>query len=166
VEGLTAKPIVDLAVTVRSFATVPANVAALDLLDYDYVPEYESQLPQRRYFRSRARGSTGDRLFHVHVYESGHADVADHLAFRDHLRAHPGDARVYEALKSFLAREFSREDYSVEKSSFIRGVLAAARGKSNPLGPPDVILVENDPRWRASFEEERALLREVLGGGV
>ncbi|MFN2614015.1 MAG: GrpB family protein [Actinomycetota bacterium] len=162
VEGLAAKPTIDIVVVVRVFDGSP-SIQRLDELGYEYVPEYEKELPDRRYFRSRARGSTGDRLFHVHVYEHGHPHVEDHVAFRDHLRKNDRSARVYEALKSYLARTFAREQYTAEKSTFIRAVLAEELGRPNPLGPPGVILAEHDALWRTWFEEEKALLRAIQG---
>jgi GrpB-like predicted nucleotidyltransferase (UPF0157 family) len=50
------------------------------------------------------------------------------LAFRDHLRAHPEDARACGALKRRLAEEHGgdpnqRDAYRVAKTPFVRGVL-------------------------------------------
>ena len=42
---------------------------------------------------------TGKRLFHVHFFVLGGVEVERHLAFRDYLRRHAGEARAYENLK-------------------------------------------------------------------
>ena len=53
----------------------------------------------------------------------------DHLAFRDWLRTHPEAAAAYIALKTRLARQYpaDREAYIRGKTSFVEGVLHAAR---------------------------------------
>ena len=163
VPGIAAKPTVDIAIAVRSFDAVERIVRAFEQLDYEYVPQYEDELPNRRYFRSVARGSSGERLFHVHVYEVGDRDFDDYVVFRDHLRAHGDDARVYEALKRYLATAVPRDQYPDEKGSFVRGILAASRAESVPLGPLDVVLRDHDPAWAEWFVAERALLLDALG---
>jgi GrpB-like predicted nucleotidyltransferase (UPF0157 family) len=54
VPGLPAKPVIDLMVGVEDIERAGPAVAGLINLGYEYVPELESQLPDRRYFR---RGS-------------------------------------------------------------------------------------------------------------
>jgi GrpB-like predicted nucleotidyltransferase (UPF0157 family) len=49
----------------------------------------------------------------------------------DYLRAHPGAAQVYEALKRRLATEYEtdRAGYTDAKTAFIRRIKALARAK-------------------------------------
>jgi GrpB-like predicted nucleotidyltransferase (UPF0157 family) len=63
VPGLAAKPVIDIQVGVRSLAHSGQIVAAVEALDYEYVPEFEADLPNRRYFRRWAvrRGDRGSR---------------------------------------------------------------------------------------------------------
>jgi GrpB-like predicted nucleotidyltransferase (UPF0157 family) len=63
---------------------------------------------------------------HLHVFGKGHAEVASHLFFRDHLRANPPLAREYGYLKESLEIKFpaSRAKYTEAKAEFIKGVLA------------------------------------------
>jgi GrpB-like predicted nucleotidyltransferase (UPF0157 family) len=126
VPGLAAKPIVDMMLGVRRLADVERRIPALEADGWEYVPEHEAVLPERRFF---ARPSPRPRTHHLHAVELASAFWRDHLAFRDHLRAHPEVARAYAALKRELAARFGRdrEGYTEAKAAFIRGALARSR---------------------------------------
>ena len=94
-------------------------------IGYEYVPEYEKELPMRRYFR---KGPRENRTHHVHMVEAGSDFWVTHLRFRDFLRDHPEDARRYEALKRDLVARFEndREAYTASKAEFIKTMLSKA----------------------------------------
>jgi GrpB-like predicted nucleotidyltransferase (UPF0157 family) len=119
VPGLPAKPIIDIAVSVESFDEL--DVGALEALGYRYVPAFEDELPDRRYF---TRGN-----YHVHVYEQEHEEFMDYLRFRDYLRTHPEDARAYGELKLRLATEDpeNRESYQLAKAPFVERLVELLR---------------------------------------
>ena len=119
VPGLMAKPIVDLAASVESLDDL--DVAAVEALGYRYVPVFEEELPNRRYF---TRGA-----YHLHVYEQEHDEFMDYVRFRDYLRTHPEDAQAYGALKLRLASEHEddREAYQEAKAPFVARLVAALR---------------------------------------
>jgi len=121
VPGLGAKPIIDIMVGVPALVDVEDRIPALESAGYEYVPEYEQQLPDRRYFRKPRHGS---RAFHVHCVVTGSDFWIRHLAFRDHLRTHPQSAAAYYALKRELAMRVSKGEYTEAKSPFIASVLA------------------------------------------
>lgn len=123
VPGLGAKPVIDVMVGVPALAVVEERIPALDAIDYEYVREYETQFPERRYFRKPRRGP---RAFHVHCVVAGGDFWIRHLAFRDYLRAHEDAAAAYEALKRDLAMRLAKEEYTAAKSPFIERVVAAA----------------------------------------
>jgi GrpB-like predicted nucleotidyltransferase (UPF0157 family)/predicted acetyltransferase len=127
VEGLAAKPVIDIQVGVRSLGATPAIVRALSRLGYVYVPEFEAELPNRRYFRK----STGGRRSHqVHLVERTDTQWWDrHVAFRDWLRTHPADAAAYSALKIELAERHrdDRRAYTDAKADFISLIVGRAR---------------------------------------
>lgn len=127
VPGLGAKPIIDVIVGVRRLADVERRIEALEEAGYEYVPQYEGELPERRYFRKPRRG---ERLFHLHCVIEGRGFWERHLAFRDYLRAHPETAAEYERLKRELAARVPKHEYTQAKSPFIEAVLAAARDGS------------------------------------
>jgi GrpB-like predicted nucleotidyltransferase (UPF0157 family) len=126
VAGLAAKPIIDIGVTIRSLDEAPACVPPLARLGYEYVPEYEAQIPDRRYFR---KGTPQARTHHLHMYEPASDQYVRHTLFRDYLRTHPETARQYEVLKRDLANRFpnDREAYTEAKTAFVESVLALAR---------------------------------------
>lgn len=123
VPGLGAKPVIDIIVGVPLLAEVERRIPALGAAGYEYVPEYEQQLPERRYFR---KPRLGPRAFHVHCVVTGSDFWIRHLTFRDHLRTHPESAAAYDSLKRELAMRVSKEAYTEAKSPFIEGVLASA----------------------------------------
>src|SRR5581483_5441552 len=53
VPGLAAKPIVDVLLGLSGAHELDACVAPLQSIGYEYVAQYESQMPFRRYFRKR-----------------------------------------------------------------------------------------------------------------
>jgi GrpB-like predicted nucleotidyltransferase (UPF0157 family) len=119
VPGLAAKPIIDIQIGVRSLECSDDIVSAVESLGYEYVPEYEDELPDRRYFR---RSSGGRRTHHVHVVERSNTTWWDrHVGFRDWLRTHPEDRDRYAALKRQLAEEYGshRRGYTEAKTAFI-----------------------------------------------
>ncbi|MHB8450794.1 MAG: GrpB family protein, partial [Mycobacteriales bacterium] len=132
VEGLAAKPMIDIQVGVRSLRATPRIVEALGRLGYDYVPEFEAELPNRRYFRKTAGGR---RTHQVHLVERTDTDWWDrHVAFRDWLRTHPEDAATYAALKAELAKAHrdDRHAYTDAKSEFIEKIAKRARTAAPP----------------------------------
>jgi GrpB-like predicted nucleotidyltransferase (UPF0157 family) len=110
-------------VGVRQLAEVEARIPPLEAAGYEYVPEYEKQVPERRYFR---KPRVGAREFHVHCVVEGSEFWIRQLAFRDYLRAHPETASAYYNLKRDLATRLTKSEYTDAKSSFIESVLAAA----------------------------------------
>ena len=123
VPGLGAKPVIDIMVGVPVLVAIEDRIPALEAAGYEYVQEYEKQLPDRRYFKKPRFGS---RAFHVHCVAVGSDFWIRHLAFRDHLRAHPESAAAYYNLKRALTTRVSKGEYTEAKSPFIERVLASA----------------------------------------
>ena len=126
IHGLGAKPIIDILVGVRRIEEAGALILPLEGLGYEYVPEYESEIPDRRYFR---KGPAGGRTLHLHTVAFGGEFWTRHLLFRDFLRAHPEVARRYDVLKRDLAVRFrgDRDAYAKAKTAFVQRVEARAR---------------------------------------
>lgn len=138
VPGLSAKPIVDLLVAVRSLPDArQRGIPALESLGYAYWAE--DPAPDRMFF-VKGLPPNGPRTHHVHIVELGVSQdtrlgefsFADRLLFRDVLRADPEEAQRYERLKQQLAAQFpgDREAYTNGKTDYIYGVMLQARGRS------------------------------------
>lgn len=133
IPGIYAKPVVDLLVEVGDIKEVDGRGSAMESLGYEVMGEYG--IPGRRYFRKDTR--EGIRTRHVHAFETGSAEVARHLAFRDYMIAHPAEAQSYSALKRRLAEEHpqSIDGYMDGKDGFIKEIdRRAARWRTSQTG--------------------------------
>lgn len=116
VEGLCAKPIIDI------LLTYPETVAFEDikkiLVDKGYRFR-EDLLPDRMYFV--LEDAKGVRYFAITVYRDDDAKAMGMLAFRDTLRSDPSIVREYAEIKRKLSTETSdRKEYTNQKSEFIQ----------------------------------------------
>lgn len=125
IPGLSAKPVIDILVGVRALGEGEQAVPALNALGYEC--RGENGIPGRLFFRKGL--VQGRRTHHLHMVEPGHEQWVSMLLFRDHLRAHPDEARRYEALKHDLARQFrdNRRAYTDGKAEFVRAALEKAQ---------------------------------------
>ncbi len=125
IPGIPAKPILDIAVAVGNFEEATRCIAPLEALGYTY--RGELGIPRRHYFR-RDDPATGAATHNLHMNEIHGHDYRAHIAFRDHLRAHPDAAQAYAVLKQQLQAQFptDRLGYVNGKSAFVHGVLRRA----------------------------------------
>jgi len=121
--GLAAKPTIDLMVGIRQMTQAQSCITPLNGLGYIYVPEFEQDLPERRYLYKV--NPNGDHTHHIHMVEEGTDFWRRHLLFRDALRSHPDMAQAYAQLKIELAQRYAqdREAYTRGKNDFIEGVI-------------------------------------------
>jgi GrpB-like predicted nucleotidyltransferase (UPF0157 family)/chloramphenicol 3-O-phosphotransferase len=123
VEGLVAKPVIDVDVVVHSNQELPVAIEQLRQLGYIYQGN---------------KGIFGQEAFwwppetpahHLYVVVEGTKPHVDHIRFRDYLRHHPEVAHEYAELKRRLAQQhrYDREAYTNGKTAFITRVLAADR---------------------------------------
>ncbi|MFZ0732654.1 MAG: GrpB family protein [Candidatus Sulfotelmatobacter sp.] len=101
VPGLAAKPIIDLDVLLRSEADLPAAISKLAALGYEH--QGDLGVTGRHAFKAPSH----DVQHHLYVCLPSADEFPRHIAFRNHLRAHPKDANVYSSLKRSLAQRFS-----------------------------------------------------------
>ncbi len=138
VPGLSAKPIIDLLVGVRSVAEArEAAIPKLESLGYAFW--YDNPNPAHLFF-VKGLPPNGPRTHHLHMVEPGtFRDPKneaflfwDRLLFRDYLRAHPDEARRYEAVKRDLAARFpdDREAYTDGKAEYVYGVMQKVRAQT------------------------------------
>ena len=124
--GLSAKPIIDILIAVRSLAAARATfVVALRTLDYVYWADNPKK--DRLFFVKGMPPFGSRRSHHVHVTEP-EGEMWQRLVFRDYLRAHPEEAEAYERLKKRLAAEHptDREAYTDAKSAYVESVMRKA----------------------------------------
>ena len=128
VPGLAAKPIIDIAVELYDLEYLPGVVPAVEALGYLY--RGDGLHAGRHFFRKPKESEAFDgRTHNLHVYEPGHADFFEVVAFRDYLRTNPERAGEYAALKRRLAAEgMQGMDYTDAKTTFIHRCLAAIYG--------------------------------------
>ncbi|MDA8373839.1 MAG: GrpB family protein [Actinomycetota bacterium] len=121
VDGLAAKPIIDIDVVLRSPASIPEAIARLGRLGYRHQGDHG--IPGREAFA----WPPWAKRHHLYLVVAGSEPHLNHIAFRDHLRSHPEDAAAYAALKRHLAHSFRhhRAAYTEGKSAFVRGILGA-----------------------------------------
>jgi GrpB-like predicted nucleotidyltransferase (UPF0157 family) len=117
IPGSSAKPIIDILITVRDIQCGDALAQELKKLGYVAVGEYG--IPGRRFFY---KGSDDQRTHHLHVYQHDNPNILRHIAFRDYLRTHPVPARQYSRLKEDLARAFpdDMDSYIAGKNEFVK----------------------------------------------
>jgi GrpB-like predicted nucleotidyltransferase (UPF0157 family) len=126
VHGLGAKPIIDIMVAVNRLSDAEKCIEPLGSICYEYVPEFEDSIPERRYFHKGHPPK--EQHYHLHMVELTSDFWRKHLLFRDFLRTHPKVAQEYYELKKRLAVEYgsNREGYTNAKKSFIESVIAEA----------------------------------------
>ncbi|NKC02199.1 MAG: hypothetical protein GKR90_27370 [Pseudomonadales bacterium] len=118
VEGLYAKPIVDIAIGLRSFAALPDVLSVLDQIGY--VPWHSAS--DRITVQLRDNEDVGIHQVHLVIHNSSRC--IDQLYFRDYLRTNEQAKNEYAKLKLALAAKHTdTRIYSEEKTPFIRDVL-------------------------------------------
>ena len=123
VPGLAAKPILDLQLSVPAIEPRDVYVDPLVRLGYLFVPDPES--PDYHFF---AKPPERPRSHHLHVCEAGSEHELRHLAVRDFLRAHSGEAEAYAALKRAVAERhpLDRLAYIAGKAPYVSALEARA----------------------------------------
>src|SRR5690606_7547574 len=145
VEGLSAKPIIDIMVGMNRESDL-ADVPAL-LMDkgYIYYEMYNITMPYRRFFVLLTNRLLNSRLpsqirqgneipellqdhtlrkAHIHVLPRNSSHWQRHIAFRDYLQTHPTVKEEYQALKEKLTKQVWRDgnEYNEAKNAFIKVV--------------------------------------------
>ncbi|MDX9976115.1 MAG: GrpB family protein [FCB group bacterium] len=116
VEGMPAKPIIDIAVAIRSYKVGIPLVERIVALGYEY--RGERGRPGRHFFAKNDRKMT---THHIIFLEIDGEDWKNIVRFRDALRSDPSLARRYAELKQRLADRhmLDREAYRLAKGGFI-----------------------------------------------
>lgn len=121
IRGIYAKPILDVAVVVESFAKM--DTEAIKQAGYD---DCGPQGGDHGHSLFVLRGAGEISLRHIHCYEPGNENYRQCIGFRDYLSRHPEDARQYSMLKQKLAVRYpnDRAAYTQAKGDFIQSIYA------------------------------------------
>ncbi|MFD5854348.1 GrpB family protein [Cytobacillus pseudoceanisediminis] len=124
VEGLGAKPILDIAIGVNDLEVVSEFIEPLKQIGYEFV--YHKEFPERRFFR---KGQWRAGTHHLHFYKFQGEHWNNQILFRNYLRNNPGVSKEYHQLKVDLAEkfQFDRVSYTENKAPFIQNVLQEAK---------------------------------------
>ena len=129
IPAICAKPIVDIAVAVRSFTEINAKQAELEAQGF-YRRSWNDE-DQELFACGSYYDGTGDKQTHfIHAVLADDTEWRNYLNFRDYLNAFPAEAKAYEALKLFLAaanpEDAGREKYTAGKHDFVQEMLRKA----------------------------------------
>jgi len=117
VEGLVAKPIIDIMVAVRSLEKVDCVAEAFSKIGYEYLGEFG--IEGRRYLRKGG----DERTHQIHIFQADDwNNIGRHLAFRDYMRTHEKEREEYAKIKIELAKRFPYDidGYCDGKENFVR----------------------------------------------
>ena len=109
VEGLAAKPIIDIMAVVRSLEIVD--------IGYEYLGEFG--IEGRRYLRKGG----DERTHQIHIFQADDwNNIGRHLAFRDYMRTHEKEREEYAKIKIELAKKYPYDidGYCDGKENFVR----------------------------------------------
>ncbi|WP_333596920.1 GrpB family protein [Chryseobacterium flavum] len=143
VEGLSAKPIIDIMIGVKDEKELDKVPSLLAGKEYIYYEKYNEDMPYRRFFIKlntfpHSLGfpeiiGPGDvipqklhdhslRIAHIHVIPVSSEHWLRHIAFRDYLRAHPEVRKEYQEIKEVLSKKewIDGNDYNQGKDPFIK----------------------------------------------
>lgn len=143
VEGLSAKPVIDIMIGVKNEEELDKVPPLLQGQDYVYYRKYNEDMPYRRFFikltdQPQHLGfpeiiEAGDeipegihdhklRIAHIHVIPTSSEHWLRHIAFRDYLRTHPEVKNEYQQLKEYLSEKewYDGNDYNEGKDPFIK----------------------------------------------
>lgn len=117
VEGLAAKPIIDIDVIIEDRAMLDAVISGLNGIGY--IHEGNLGIKDREAFKYEGKQHLQEH--HLYVCPRHSEELRRHITFRDFLRNNPEAARKYGAVKKIAAQTFPNdiEMYIAYKSSCI-----------------------------------------------
>lgn len=127
VPGLAAKPRIDMLLVVPDSSDEPSYVPPLEAAGYRLVIR-EPDWYEHRVFKGP------DTDVNLHVFSPGCVEIERMLLFRDWLRGHPEDRRLYQITKRELAAKDWKytQNYADAKTEVVEEIIArakAGRGK-------------------------------------
>ncbi|MBN2371956.1 MAG: GrpB family protein [Vicinamibacteria bacterium] len=117
VEGLAAKPVIDILVVVNDLSDVDDQVARFQGVGYECKGEFG--IKGRRFLR---KGGDENPTRHIHAFRTGDRNIRRHLAFRDYLRAFPKIRDEYGRIKlnGAALHRYDSDGYMGHKDLFVK----------------------------------------------
>ena len=118
VEGLSAKPIIDIDVVIESRSMLEQVITALRKIGYQH--EGDQGIPGREAFKYE--GKEHLMKHHLYVCAEDAAELKRHVTFRDYLRSHPEAVQAYSRIKEEGAKLYPDDidKYIEHKSPLIQ----------------------------------------------
>ena len=123
VEGLTAKPIIDIMVVINKFEE-------FEKIKHVFLEEpYSLKLDSDNDEILIRKGSENNRTHFIHVVEKDSERQINTVLFRDYLRKYDDVRKEYEDLKIMLAKKYekNRKMYTASKNEFIQNIIKRAK---------------------------------------
>jgi len=122
VQGLSAKPIIDIDVVIKGYTILEDVISALGEIGYQH--EGNLGIVGREAFKYD--GKEHLKMHHLYVCPEDSPELRKHIAFRDFLRVHPEAVREYSRIKEEGAKQYPNdiERYIEHKSPFIEKIYA------------------------------------------
>lgn len=126
VEGLSAKPIIDIDIVIKDYSVFDIVVERLAILGY--IHEGNLGIKDREAFDYK--GNVDLPKHHLYVCPEFSSELHRHIAFRDYLRNNPVAVLKYSKIKEDGAKLFpdSIDDYIAYKSPFIEEIYINCMG--------------------------------------
>lgn len=123
VEGLSAKPIIDIDVVIKDETILKTVIEKLATIDYIY--EGDLGIKGREAFKYT--GKEHLQTHHLYVCPKDSAELKKHCTFRDYLKVHPEAVAEYSHVKEEAARLYPEdiEKYIAYKSPCIEKIYKA-----------------------------------------
>jgi len=141
IEGLSAKPIIDIMVGIESVSLLDQTVQPLIDSGYIYFEKFNSVMPNRRFYvllksipldftvptiykeTDEVPNELNDyKVANIHIFEKNSFDWNRHIAFRDYLKSHPDIKDEYQNMKLELSLKNWKDgsEYNSRKNNFIK----------------------------------------------
>lgn len=105
VEGMSAKPCIDLDVIIKDYSVFDTVVSKLELIGY--IHEGDLGIKDREAFKYSDKPHL--KTHHLYVCPQYSEELHRHMSFRDYLRSHPEAVRKYSSVKETAARMFPED---------------------------------------------------------
>ena len=122
VQGLSAKPIIDIDVVIKDYTLLGEVVCALEKIGY----RHEGNLGIFGREAFKYDGKEHLRKHHLYVCPEDSPELKRHITFREYLQTHPDAMREYSRIKEEGAKlyPYDIEGYIEHKSTFIEKIYA------------------------------------------